>query len=1359
MDRLKKFSYFLLMLVALVPFVSINFDASEKASLGINIEDATINEVDGSATTVDSKGNYDVQINITGTDLDTLSYSDFKVMAGAYYNAPSDFEIIDSTSIVMHKEWKANEIKADFPINLVAGYGTPDETKIAVKAPTLVESEIISDNHVSSAFTDSSGQLHIAGELATAEVTKVDGSKTKINADGSVSVIVDIEGKRLDGLNKGNLRIKAGDYENSVFTYDINSDKTLVTISRDFSQNTLKNNAFPISVITYYNDPALEQIFPVTANASTENELEVNDYITYIEVPSATESIVIGVKRGEATIDSIDGSKTKINADGSVDVIVDVVGTDLDAIDKNALRIKAGAYYNKPSVTINGTSTLLTAKVHFSQKTLLNSEFPISLVFDYGKVTETAEIVTAMDTTANEATVSGITTFINVNSSSKQLSVGAKKIANPEVDASTIDGSKTKINADGSVDVVVDIAGTNLNDVNKNAVKIMAGPYKNVANVTVNSSGTLLTATHTFSKSTLLNSQFKISLVMFNGTADEQVIEVTALDSTADELTLGSVTTFIEVDSSSKVMSIGAREDKDASIDSSSIDGSKTKINADGSVSVVVTIEGDNLDKLDSSKVKIKAGKYNNSANVTVTSSNTLLTATHDFSQATLKDNSFAIGLVINAGLSDEEIIDVTANETTTDELTVGDYKTYIDINDSSSKMTIGANKVASSFIDLEVTPATKLPEYDKNTVISAEKLVYDAGIKVVGDGPFIYSGTVDTSVVGPQNAKITIIESNGDKQSTTVNVGYIVNETTTDLTVSSQFNVPVYYIGDSVSAEKLILDSNIGVSGDKPISYSGSVSTSTAGRKTTIITISEGSGDKETTTKEVNYEVIDKSIDLTVGIQTSVPTYKVDQIVSAEQLVSDAGVDYNGDMPIKITGTVPTLVAGEPFVANITFTEQSGDYEKQTVQIYYRVRASVPNKDLVVSSQTTTPTYELSEVVSAEKLVSDAGITYTGDTPINITGTVLTDTVGDLETTITFKETSGDLETKSQKVKYNVTSAASGDIVMVGQSGTNSATVKYTYNGPLDDAKLRLTQSGSLVAEVAINEETEGGFGYQVFTGLVPYISYNVKLLNGDSVLDEQDFTINGTFIASNYFDPYSNDGDNRGFNGSNEVQLTDRTYDNAKSRGLFSKYQIDTSQPFKFNGYYKCDGLAFPTASGKSLSFYQSKDGRRDHVGDVSETLGLLEGGSPYATNGISIALDSYGKDDGWGSGTQQVEIIDMSLGSGSGKNGNPYELYTANDGLDNKAIFWSENWSTFNVEWTPYADDSIVSGNLHVEVGVRYGDGKIEFDYQPSSMVFPQGYYWVKFGATTPYAGEFVSVSEMSFKIDDFSAAWVY
>lgn len=237
-------------------------------------------------------------------------------------------------------------------------------------------------------------------------------------------------------------------------------------------------------------------------------------------------------------------------------------------------------------------------------------------------------------------------------------------------------------------------------------------------------------------------------------------------------------------------------------------------------------------------------------------------------------------------------------------------------------------------------------------------------------------------------------------------------------LTISDQDIIHTYQLDEKVIQSQLVIHSGIAIEGDDVQRGDGSyIDTSTTGEKTIKVTISERGGDKESKTIEIRYIVEDSEIDLDVSAQEWIPTYLQNEEVNAKQLVEQAAILYFGDDPIEVTGTVDTSQLGQEKTTTIKFTETTGDHETKDVSIKYNVGKITDV--LTVSEQTEIRSYSLNKKITAKQLADDSGVTYSGDSPIEITGTVDTSELGKKTTTIKFTETKGDHETKDLDIDY----------------------------------------------------------------------------------------------------------------------------------------------------------------------------------------------------------------------------------------------------------------------------------------------------------------------------------------------------
>lgn len=1442
---------------------------------------AVVTGVDSSASTISSNGDFNIDIKITGTNLDAVENVRLYYRAdndGTYTTIKSSNFESDSSDTTIHVKktftqstyfvesafGKEHKLRYELDAGLATSTGIRD-----VMTTSTSDQTVTNDGYVST-LSQEDGVQTVKVSTDTMEITSVDSSATTINSDGDFDVDLKVSGENLDQIQ--NLRIyyrESGSEAHVTIpkTSFESATSTSIQIKTTLGKSALTTmSAYGVEQsLSYQVNVGLDTesaIAPITSASDNSDEVEKDGQISSLGRKSDTTQ-TMKVSPDKIVIDTVDSSASKITSAGDFDIDLVIKGSGLESADNVRFYSNDsndGMYttVSKSNFESDSTDTSLHVKKTFQREYQANDDIldkAQTLRFEVNAGEETSTGIQAVKTStdnSDEVVVDDMVSSLGVTSDNIQT----LKVSMSEATIDSIDSSASTLTSNGDFNIDLKIYGSNLNAISN--VRLYASDVTNSystiqrSNFISDSTDEMIHVKLTFEKELytkeetidrLNQIQYEVDAGLESSTGRQSV--KTVADNSAEQLT----------DLYISKLAVDADQNQKAQVSPVDVepvitfaDSSATKLASNGDVLVDFKLFGTNLDSIEN--VRLFASDLSNSYS-TIQKSSFISDSTDEMIHVKLtfqrglytKDETYnkvnQLQYQVNAGLANEG--ERTAMPTLTDNsdtVKVDDYTTELMADSDLQKVKVYESK------DLAVVDQTTVPTYSKDEEVSVDKLIADAGIVYTGDEPISATGSVDTSVVGDSlTANVTFSEGSGDEEEVTKAITYNVTTDNVSLTVSDQLVIPTYTQGETVTADDLVTDAGISATGDLDIAITGTVNTSTIGNGLSAnVTFTEGSGDEETLNKTVFYNVEKANVPLVVGTQTgAVPTYTQDQVVTAQQLIEDAGITYSGDEPIIITGTVDTSTIGT-MIATITFTEGSGDLESKEITVVYQVEeAPVEYIDLTASEQVNIPVYTQDQVVTAQQLIEDAGITYSGDEPITITGTVNTAGVGaeqpaiitltegggdrqskdlivkygvtegdvdlivndqtsvptysqnqevtaeqlvedagvtmsgdtvsvsgvvdtsivgdNLTATINFVETAGDMESTTANVTYNVISSSTGEIVSAIQAGDNSATVKYQYNGSLENATLSVWNGSSKLGEANINAETGEGYGYQVFNNLPTNTELVFKLYDGDTLLSEYKLILTGVFVASNYFDVYANDGDIRNFNGDNEIYLTDKTYDNKKNRGAYSKYQIDTSQPFVFNGFYQCDSLTFPTASGKAIAFYQSKDGHRDHAGDYSEALGLLENGSPYAENGIAVALDSYGKDDSWGNGTQQVEVIDMSQGTGSNEDANPYELYTNNDGIDNKAIFWMKDWATWDIEWTPYADTTTFSGNLHVKVAIKYGDGNIEFDYQVPNDVFPQGYYWMKMDATTPEAGEFVSPSEMSIKIDDISAAWVY
>lgn len=252
----------------------------------------------------------------------------------------------------------------------------------------------------------------------------------------------------------------------------------------------------------------------------------------------------------------------------------------------------------------------------------------------------------------------------------------------------TVDGSKSKILDNGSVDIVETIQGKDLDKLDLSRLKMQVGEMRYDTPAVINEAGTEVTISNIVPQYLLTGGDSQVQLVIDEGQQSEQVIGVTANESIEDVKTAGNYDTYISVDDTSGLMTIGAMP-TNIKVDSESIDGSKTKINNDGSVTVIVEVQGQNLNKLNMSKVKLELGNSLNSTVAFPNSAGTQLTVTNTLSQSALIGD-LPLSLVINNGQTTEQTLAVKADESIASSKVVNGIETYISVDDVTNAVTIG---------------------------------------------------------------------------------------------------------------------------------------------------------------------------------------------------------------------------------------------------------------------------------------------------------------------------------------------------------------------------------------------------------------------------------------------------------------------------------------------------------------------------------------------------------------------------------------------------------------------------------------------------------------------------------------------
>lgn len=747
------------------------------------------------------------------------------------------------------------------------------------------------------------------------------------------------------------------------------------------------------------------------------------------------------------------------------------------------------------------------------------------------------------------------------------------------------------------------------------------------------------------------------------------------------------------------------------------VDGKYSYMNLAGDITIEGIIKGSGLTGIES--VHIKAGSTLTQATLKNESDIQVGFEASFLAQTLPVGSDYPLEIVINRTLSDEETLPLLTSDSTiaNDSAEIDGKSTFISV-DENNQIHIGANGSGGGGVDPQITTVD-----GKDTTVDA-----DGTVNIVGE----FTG-YNLDKIGDVKFKLD----------TSINQATIIEQNATYMRA------------------ELTLDSSILPKGSKYlvsfITDRGAV-TELNGTLTSSVDLDEQS---QPVLDKVTYARVDELMGVIVGAtgllnvedQQVTPTYQLDGTVSAKDLVTDAGIIVTGGTPeYSYAGTVDTSTVGDLQTTTIVVRDSSDPY----MQINFTVEYNVVNDDggLSATSQTNIPTYDLNQSVSVEQFLSDAGIVISGGTePYTIYGVIDTSVEGNMKPVqLVVTDSSDPVQTLVLNVFYNVEVGVTGEII--GVLGLkHNATVKYTYTGNPEEAYLiaQNNTTGQTWTNSDVIDTTEQGVDYLPFKALGTgdttfYLMYN------DVILDTYNLHILDIYDANKFFMPYANDGRLPVFDSNNNTELTQRSGDDIKykNRGWYSTYQLDTSKPIFIDGSYRCDGNDLVTGDGKGFVFYDSQT--REQPGGTGGNMGIInQDGSTYADHGITVTADSYndGHDD-------QAEINAVGDSDGSDS---PRHLSTTSTG--HPRGFWTKDvHKNFDVEWEPYTEEfsAEFSGKITGYIGSPKGDEDSEdqviVSYDVPRTTFPQGYYWLKFNATT---GTRTMLAQI--QINDIEGTWVF
>lgn len=178
--------------------------------------------------------------------------------------------------------------------------------------------------------------------------------------------------------NEQNTRLTALESQPSTggnTTVRLFNNNTELYVEHLFPQTEITAQPFPIKIIIDY-QLLTQREYVIVADESTQDSLIINGYESYIDIDDVTGAMTIGaipsgsLKKQRSTIavstNTIDGSQTIINADGSILVKCTLQGYNLNLLDLSKVKIKTGPWAN---IVENANVTTLTPSTY----TLSNS--------------------------------------------------------------------------------------------------------------------------------------------------------------------------------------------------------------------------------------------------------------------------------------------------------------------------------------------------------------------------------------------------------------------------------------------------------------------------------------------------------------------------------------------------------------------------------------------------------------------------------------------------------------------------------------------------------------------------------------------------------------------------------------------------------------------------------------------------------------------------------------------------------------------------------------------------------------------------------------------------------------------------
>lgn len=299
---------------------------------------------------------------------------------------------------------------------LETNYTSVEDDIIAIKSEQTTQNSAITDLQTE--------DIAINNSISTLDA-RVDTLETTVT---DIQATDDNQNNRLDALESQT--VSSGNTTVRLF-----NNNTELYIEHTFPQSEITAHPFPIKIIIDYQLPTQRE-YVLVASEDTQDSLIINGYETYIDIDDVTGAMTIGavpsgsLKNNRSTIavgtNTIDGSQSIVNTDGSVLVKCTLRGYNLDQLDLSKIKIKAGPWAN---IVENAQVTTLTPSSYTLSN---NSATPTVLATINGvlpKPSESEYMATGTVTRTGGGTSAGYLYLLLVdNTSGNEITQGKFKV-------------------------------------------------------------------------------------------------------------------------------------------------------------------------------------------------------------------------------------------------------------------------------------------------------------------------------------------------------------------------------------------------------------------------------------------------------------------------------------------------------------------------------------------------------------------------------------------------------------------------------------------------------------------------------------------------------------------------------------------------------------------------------------------------------------------------------------------------------------------------------------------------------------------------------------------------------------------